>query len=247
MIGKIYAPAPRYAPVNLLDNSNFRNPVNQRGAASPATKAGEYPFDRWKINSGAWAFDASGLTMTSVGNIQQRLAYREDWVGKPFTRAIYYADGGIRVNTSPLPVGTNGTYFYLNIAPEQNRAIKAFALYEGTYTAETLPLYVPRPYSVELAECRRWFLPLDASKWYEATRPYGDTLRFEVLGDFARAPTLTGSIRGFGDDGIWHDMAISSVEYRQDRTIFRIPGSSSFAKTGVTYLLTGASGVSCEL
>lgn len=32
------------------------------------------------------------------------------------------------------------------------------ALYEGSYTAETLPPYVPKGYTVELAECQRYYL-----------------------------------------------------------------------------------------
>ena len=31
------------------------------------------------------------------------------------------------------------------------------ALYEGAYTTDTLPPYVPRPYAVELAECQRYY------------------------------------------------------------------------------------------
>lgn len=35
------------------------------------------------------------------------------------------------------------------------------ALYEGSYTAETLPPYVPKGYAVELAECQRYALPFN--------------------------------------------------------------------------------------
>ena len=38
------------APHNLLDNSDFRNPVNQRGKTSYS--GGEYAIDRWKMQSG---------------------------------------------------------------------------------------------------------------------------------------------------------------------------------------------------
>jgi hypothetical protein len=31
------------------------------------------------------------------------------------------------------------------------------ALYEGEYTIETLPPYIPKGYAAELAECQRYF------------------------------------------------------------------------------------------
>jgi hypothetical protein len=35
------------------------------------------------------------------------------------------------------------------------------ALYEGEYTAETLPEYQPKGYAAELAECQRYYRPFD--------------------------------------------------------------------------------------
>ena len=34
------------------------------------------------------------------------------------------------------------------------------ALYEGSYTADTLPPYIPKGYGAELAECQRYFVAL---------------------------------------------------------------------------------------
>lgn len=261
-------------PVKLSDNDNFLRPINQRGVTS-ATGIMPL-IDRWVNYYAASIVRTNGIEISATATEQgifQILENNPSLKGKPVTCACKYADGTLICVSGIVPPVQAYNQRFATTSENKGKAVVPAvqllantgyiqillfsvcggsdticwaALYEGEYTADTLPPYVPSPRSVELAECRRRYLPLDASKWYEATRPYGDVLRFEVLGDFARTPTLIGSIRGFGDDGVWHDMAISSVEYRQDRTIFRIPGTSSFAKTGVAYLLTGASGVSCE-
>lgn len=38
--------------------------------------------------------------------------------------------------------------------------VKWAALYEGEYTADTLPEYQPKWYGAELAECQRYYLPI---------------------------------------------------------------------------------------
>lgn len=40
------------------------------------------------------------------------------------------------------------------------------ALYEGAYTEETLPPYVPKGYATELAECQRYY----ENSWYPETK-----------------------------------------------------------------------------
>ena len=55
---------------------------------------------------------------------------------------------------------TNQTFevrINLNAAPAGEAALKWAALYEGEYTAETLPPYRPKGYMVELNECRRYY------------------------------------------------------------------------------------------
>ena len=40
---------------------------------------------------------------------------------------------------------------------EGSLSIKWAALYEGSYTAETLPAYQPKGYAAEMAECQRYY------------------------------------------------------------------------------------------
>ena len=261
MDSKFAAPPRVRPPVNLLDNSNFRDPVNGRDAVHYT--ANGYTIDRWIIwsESGQPALTVGSGAVYWRGYMFQLLTIDRDAI---YTLAIRTDDGrtacvsgrpsqGIYYNVDNVSIGLtlyggeNVEAYMRTLDDAQAFGAVWAALYEGAYTTDTLPHYMPRPYAVELAECRRWYLPLDASKSYEATRPFRDVLRFEVLGDFARAPTLIGSIRGFGDDGVWHDLTVASVDYRRDRTIFKLPGMDGFSTPGMTYLLTGASGVSCEL
>lgn len=42
------------------------------------------------------------------------------------------------------------------------------ALYEGAYTEETLPVYTPKPYNVELSECQRYY----ENSWFPSNAKY---------------------------------------------------------------------------
>ena len=47
--------------------------------------------------------------------------------------------------------------FYISITAGNTIPIEWVALYEGEYTADTLPEYQPKGYGVELTECMRYF------------------------------------------------------------------------------------------
>lgn len=167
-------------PVNLLDNSNFLNPINQRGFVSN-TRSNEYTIDRWKCESGdhiagTVTLDSNGITLTPTAEnycgIIQNLERYSALDGKTCTVAVCV--GGVwsivaftmgAISSAGLTLG-NGLRVYSSSSvhlrirnPEGNGAItvQKVALYEGAYTAETLPPYVPNPYAVELAECMRYY------------------------------------------------------------------------------------------
>ena len=155
---KLGGKAPEYylQPRNLLDNSDFTNPVNQRNAG---TVVNDYVVDRWygfKTTDGSVSITPDGITATGDGYLQHRLPSGTLKSGVVYTIAVYYSDGSIDVNT-------NGEYAIMdqydvvnNIKPN-GKTIAHVALYEGSYTAETLPPYVPKGYSAELAECQRYY------------------------------------------------------------------------------------------
>ena len=151
------------APRNLLDNSDFRNPVNQRGITVCAV--GAYGLDRWlHINdqfTGTVSFttDANGTTFvasdgTLVGLIQ-RFIDKNYYDGK-YTAAIKTGDGSILIGV----VQTENAEAHMQRAvfwfPTGTTVVWA-ALYNGEYTAETLPEYHPKGYGAELLECQRYY------------------------------------------------------------------------------------------
>lgn len=132
---------------NLLDNSDFRNPVNQRKESSYTT-AGDYSIDRWFLRTGATLTVNSG-SITVTGKIKQRLLNAKQ--GGVYTLAVGKADGTVQILTTH-GWDSSASRYYVEIS--DGEYIWA-ALYEGSYTAETLPPYVPK--DAELVECMRHF------------------------------------------------------------------------------------------
>lgn len=155
---KLGGKAPEYyiQPRNLLDNSDFTNPVNQRNAG---TVVNDYVVDRWygfKTTDGSVSITPDGITATGDGYLQQRLPSGTLKSGVVYTIAVYYSDGSIDVNTNGVYAIMDQFDIVNNIKPN-GKTIAHVALYEGSYTAETLPPYVPKGYAAELAECQRYY------------------------------------------------------------------------------------------
>lgn len=161
--------APEYyiQPRNLLDNSDFTNPVNQRGQTDYTSNG--YTIDRWELYSGAVGLSSLGYISTT-GQMYQKIAIPTD---KVYTFAVKN-DAGIALVTgipangihsttlgnALIKLATIGEYAEVVIEPsEGHNLVGAYwaALYEGTYTSDTLPPYVPKGYAAELAECQRYF------------------------------------------------------------------------------------------
>lgn len=146
---------------NLLDNSDFRNPVNQRGASSYTGNV--YTIDRWALwwddtTNGTLTINDDGITVTKW--LFQNLENVDP--DKEYTFAVSTANGLHVVSGKPSESATDGVislivngYVQVNV----NNPGKMYwaALYEGSYTADTLPTYVPKGYGAELAECRRYY------------------------------------------------------------------------------------------
>lgn len=173
-------------PANLLDNSDFLNPVNQRGQTT-MQNAWVYWFDRWVADT---AITASQLTSSGVhlpgaakanARILQRIPLARIKKGQSYTIAAYDASGNVLCVSGvfdgelltgdassgnkywlSLQKGDNRTYWYCIFDAYTDITIKCMALYEGEYTAETLPPYVPKGYAVEQAECLRYYRKIKA-------------------------------------------------------------------------------------
>ena len=166
---------------NLLDNSDFRNPVNQRGVSSGALTDWNYFIDRWRcIDDCAYELTDGGIRITG-GAIAQTLAEGTKDNGKTYTLAVCLSTGTIRTLTYTIPgtdisewtifnnkeysdvmleVGGDSSVCNVMIHKMADFTIRCAALYEGEYTAETLPEYQPKGYGVELAECQRYYFDI---------------------------------------------------------------------------------------
>ena len=163
---KLGGKAPEYyiQPRNLLDNSDFKNPVNQRGIYSAVN--GSYIIDRWCfVNSNftgntTITQSANGTTITNDAGadtigILQRFIDKNYYDGK-YTVVVKTTDSLIFGYTEVLD-SENDIVQASTWLPSGTTVVWA-ALYEGSYTAETLPPYVPKGYAAELMECQRYFI-----------------------------------------------------------------------------------------
>ena len=168
----------KLTPRNLLDNSDFRNPVNQRGFIS-TNEDSLYTIDRWVTNSAYNAatvsLDSFGMTITKndadYGGIYQNFENYTAMYGKTYTAAICVNDiwdcvtfvmgnaaGGIMFPISGILLfSVEWAQVLLRNYSDAPITIQRAALYEGSYTAETLPEYQPKGYGAELAECKRYY------------------------------------------------------------------------------------------
>lgn len=178
--GYVDASVRKAAPQNLLDNSDFRNPVNQRGQANYSLSAwGGYCIDRWSAHaSGAnVTIGSGGLTLS--GCIYQPIS--SDVVsmynGKVLTLAVkiagtvYCCSGEVnQIGTWHLSARLDTPYGYISFETENNNemyviinnsttpsVVEWAAIYEGSYTAETMPEYQPKGHGAELLECQRYY------------------------------------------------------------------------------------------
>lgn len=207
---------------NLLDNSDFRNPVNQRGKT--AYTGNVYTIDRWQV----WQD-----TMT-VGNgfvkANALFQFLQIPIDKVYT-LVACAEDGSKAVVSGMPLNavsalkdgvsvtlTNIAGYTEPIIGSEKNLIWA-ALYEGEYTAETLPEYQPKGYGAELLECQRYYektdLIYDANNMtVDKTFPYKVNKRIAqptvtIYSDTGRAGYMS---RYNPDTGGYEDVEVLFVE-----------------------------------
>lgn len=156
-------------PVNLLDNSDFRNPVNQRGVTA-LTGRGIYTVDRWMIDSsngnGYWDLKPGiGIGLNVNGDSWMVFVQKVDGLdrAKQYTIAFKDGNGNNHINES-ADIQWYDNYAEVRIILNSGtRTVVWAALYEGEYTAETIPEYHPKGYAHELLECQRYCTVISGS------------------------------------------------------------------------------------
>lgn len=172
---------------NLLDNGDFTNPVNQRGESIYSAN-GAYTIDRWMMATS----DGSGMVAVGDGyiglndnsgyvDIMQIFENATKMTGKPCTFAVM-RNGATAPDILNFTFGTdasmgfsdgygglihfNGDRVYIRATNTGDSWVGFLwaAVYEGTYTANTLPKYIPKGYAAEYLECCRYYykIPTDS-------------------------------------------------------------------------------------
>lgn len=194
------------APRNLLDNSDFRDPVNHQGASEYSGYL-SYTIDRWflpgsnvSVTVQSGSIKATATSGNTLASISQKIASATRYAGKTLTLAAY-----VQSNVTPRIIaykggtsiaskeGTSGSYQLLicnftvpaditdgalsiRIQSKSTQAgdyVEAqwAALYEGAYTADTLPNYVPKDKHVEMLNCGVPTSPKNVLKNSDFTHP----------------------------------------------------------------------------
>ena len=130
-------------PTNLLDNSDFTNPVAQAGVGgSHGNQA--YALDRWILTSGTVSYQ-SGIGLTLNGTITQKLEHPPTGTVSAFVgmasgqASISYSGGAVTITSA-------------------GGIVAWAALYEGSYNEDTGPNYHPKGFGAEFTECLRYYL-----------------------------------------------------------------------------------------
>lgn len=177
--GVFYGTERNNAPYNMLINSDLRRPINQRGATY--APAWDYGIDMWREYDGNaradFAFDADGMTLNGV--LAQRVPSSAFITGNPYSAVLYMADDTVLVASGAVHIAgsawtgfasaekgnvkitlftdaQDGSYIGVRIGASGEK-IRACALYEGEYTADTVPPYVPPDPDLELVKCLRYY------------------------------------------------------------------------------------------
>lgn len=178
------APEYYLQPPNLLDDSDFSNLIAQAGL-NGAHGSIPYIADRWKSVAATATVNSGYTTLTTSkrsGRIVQKLP--DTFAGKTITAAakisgtgvvycgVYYAQNATTEAISVSVTAPNGVIAKSGMIPSDATDIEFriyvsytdgggscdvywAALYEGAYTSDTLPPYVPKGYVQELAACQQ--------------------------------------------------------------------------------------------
>lgn len=246
---------------NLLDNSDFRNPVNQRRITE--TSLNGYFIDRWGIYDGTSKVISSGIQVNANrGNatfLYQYIKALRDGIytfaakvnGNIVLRVIQIS-GTTATTIDGNKAGYTGGYlvviyanddkFEFNFRVESGSTITVAwaALYEGSYTADTLPAYVPK--DNELETCRFYARPF--IKTAPAVAIAATAIRAEMVLDppMRIAPTIT--IDSVGDAYTPDGKKSVSGSYADTNTADRVGYVfyTNSVTTGVPCVITGIKG-----
>lgn len=243
---------------NLLDNSDFRNPVNQRGKTSYS--ASGYTIDRWYLydpnKDGKVTINNGYISLTGgSGAVSISCRFPKGFLDANKTYTARICDNLGNINSTGLYFYDSFTSFEVSAGAGETKNIAWAALYEGAYDASTLPAYQPKGYAAELAECQRQYFPVFQSETTYAywTKADGDTCKIYIPSPKMRVnptPVLYdgGCTVYLAGNSTWSNaVTLQYYGYAQGCNVFSFASPSSYFETGKTYLYRGIKALSAEM
>ena len=188
----------------------------------------------------------NGVVISNSSNYSEFMQYVIADTGKQYTLAVGTGDGVKILSGVPsanpesqflkMKLSTQGYVKCYIIIPSSEITLHWAALYEGSYTADTLPPYVPKGYAAELAECQRYYKVIDVyvTPWLlERT----DLRRYYVGYEPMRTkPTV--DVSGLKEYATWTDLVSTLNPYniKNNRVLI-----SATAETTSTKIYMGGS------
>ena len=256
---------------NLLDNTDLPNCVNQRGSSSYSGVKYGFDRWMSTSGYCTVAKTTTGLNIKSTDgtNTAYLIQFIEDGKvksGKKYTAACTLTDGSIHCVSAEANVGMSEAVTYIYVDNVQLGTIRFkydtgkalygvlfstlstsgmdivnVALYEGEYTSETLPTYVAKGYTAELAECMRYYQVGQSIILFNNGASSIAPGR-EFLVPMRIKPTLTIYGGGNFDSaanyiGVWgkeKDQAVKTISYDQFRIAY-VQGNGTLSDSRISY------------
>lgn len=177
---------PQPTPMNLLDNSDFRNPVNQRGLTEYASGSKRYTLDRWRATAAVtvtvndYYVTFSNTASTGYAVVQPLTDKQTPKPGEMVTLACEDSDGKVIFGVVRMPLtgsavavtedgvslmmyaadGTEKARFAISLSGNTTKGFKWAALYRAK--CNSVPNYIAKGFAAELAECQRYYQVITA-------------------------------------------------------------------------------------
>ena len=158
--GSVYVKALPCNP-NLLDNYNFGDPVNQRGASGTISTPG-YFFDRWKLESGSVTIENGYIVLD--GAICQLWPYNPQYPYNAPTVATVLTENGIDDVIPEYTAENNVRKFRITAAGEKIYCAKLEIGHEQTLAHNSNGKWYPNErtkYVETLMQCKRFLTAFD--------------------------------------------------------------------------------------
>ena len=195
---------------NLLDNSYFANPVNQRGKTT--YNGSGYTIDRWRT------WDTGDVTIhdgyiSVETSIYQNISTKLD-TSKAYTLIVMNTDNQFTLVSGSITndlwgsginlMYNNGESYVRIYAEPHTKNLVWAALYEGAYNVDSFPEYVLKGYAVELAECQRYYRPFITDALAMSTNSTTIDASMQLNPPMRIPPTITitSVINAYTPDGI---------------------------------------------